>query len=64
MVDEQMKMPGAPEECYSAAGLNNNRCIVILQWNMVIVRMGQDGNINDAGKVYGRFLQMIGEALQ
>ncbi len=63
MADGSLNLPGAPEGCFSANGWNNNRCFVIPQWNMVIVRMGQDGNIEHANAVYGRFLEMIGEAL-
>jgi hypothetical protein len=58
-----MKLPGAPENCYFASGLNNNKCIVIPQWNMVIVRMGEDGHPDEPDKVYGTFLQMMGEAI-
>ncbi len=61
--DGDRKLPGAPEGCYFASGANNNRCFVIPEWNMVVVRMGTDGNIDDADKVYGTFLEMLGEAL-
>lgn len=58
-----MKLPGAPEGCYFASGLNNNKCIVIPQWNMVVVRMGEDGHPDDKDMVYGTFLNMLGEAI-
>jgi CubicO group peptidase (beta-lactamase class C family) len=61
--DGQMKLPGAPEGCYFASGHNNNKCIVIPDWNMVIVRMGEDGHPENKDLVYGKFLQMIGNAI-
>ena len=62
--DGTWKLPGAPKGCYFASGHNNNKCIVIPQWNMVIVRMGEDGHPPEKDKVYGTFLNMIGKALQ
>jgi CubicO group peptidase (beta-lactamase class C family) len=59
----EMKLPGAPEGCYFASGLNNNKCIVIPQWNMVVVRMGEDGHPDDKDVVYGTFLRMLGESI-
>jgi CubicO group peptidase (beta-lactamase class C family) len=58
-----MKLPGAPEGTYFASGLNNNKCLVIPQWNMVIVRMGQDGHPDEPDMVYGTFLKMMKEAI-
>jgi CubicO group peptidase (beta-lactamase class C family) len=60
----EMKLPGAPENCYFASGHNNNKCIVIPQWNMVVVRMGEDGHPDDKDMVYGTFLKMLGEAVE
>ena len=60
--DDAWKLPGAPPDCFFAVGFNNNRCFVLPSWRMVVVRMGEDGNIPDADLVYGRFLQMLGEA--
>jgi CubicO group peptidase (beta-lactamase class C family) len=59
----RMKLPGAPAGCYFASGHNNNKCIVIPGWNMVIVRMGEDGHPENKDQVYGKFLQMLGNAL-
>jgi CubicO group peptidase (beta-lactamase class C family) len=61
--DGRMKLPGAPEGCYFASGHNNNKCIIIPDWNMVIVRMGEDGHPEDRDLVYGKFLQLIGNAI-
>jgi CubicO group peptidase (beta-lactamase class C family) len=58
-----LKLPGAPEGCYFASGLNNNKCIVIPDWNMVVVRMGEDGHPRDKDLVYGHFLKLLGEAI-
>ncbi len=62
--DGQWKLPGAPEGCYFASGHNNNKCIVIPQWNMVIVRMGEDGHPDDPDRVYGEFLRLLGGAIR
>jgi len=61
--DGNLKLPGAPEGIFWASELNNNRCFVIPQWNMVVVRMGTDGNIDNADEVYGTFIEMLGDAL-
>ncbi|GAA4399781.1 hypothetical protein GCM10023187_12200 [Nibrella viscosa] len=42
--DGRRSMPDAPAGTYFAAGLNHNLCIVIPEWDMVIVRLGNDGN--------------------
>lgn len=61
--DGNMKLPGAPEGIYFPSGMNNNKCLVIPQWNMVIVRMGEDGHPDEPDLVYGTFLKILGEAL-
>lgn len=38
------RMPDAPPKTYYASGLNHNLLFVIPEWNMVVVRMGVDGN--------------------
>jgi CubicO group peptidase (beta-lactamase class C family) len=55
------KWPGATEHTYAACGFNNNMCFVIPEWNMVIVRLGTDGGIDDV--IYGNFLRDVGLAL-
>jgi len=60
--DGQRKYPGAPSGTYVGAGFNNNRCFVIPEWNMVIVRLGLDGNSKD--KVWSDFLAKVGEAIR
>jgi hypothetical protein len=44
-----------------ASGHNNNQCIVINDWNMVIVRLGKDGSIDKS--IYATFLGMIEDTL-
>ena len=61
--DGSLKLPGAPEDCYFASGFNNNKCIVIPEWNMVVVRLGEDGHPEDKDVVYGMFLKMLGQAI-
>lgn len=63
MDDGTMKLPGAPESIFFPSGLNNNKCLCIPQWNMVIVRMGEDGHPDDKDVVYGTFLKMMSEAI-
>jgi CubicO group peptidase (beta-lactamase class C family) len=60
--DGNLKLPGAPEGCYFASGHNNNKCIVLPQWNMVVVRMGEDGHPDHSDEVYGEFLRLLGKA--
>lgn len=57
-------MPDAPAKTYYASGLNHNVCFVIPEWNMVIVRMGVDGNPPE-GKyvVWNKFLKRLGKAV-
>lgn len=59
----QLKLPGAPEGCFFASGLNNNKCVVLPQWNMVVVRMGEDGHPENPDQVYGTFLKLLEESL-
>ena len=55
------KWPSAPSDTYAALGHNNNVCFVIPRWNMVIVRLGVDGNIPDSK--WDLFLKMVSEAV-
>jgi hypothetical protein len=63
MANGELKLPGAPEGCYFASGHNNNKCIVITEWKMVVVRLGEDGHPEDKDVVYWTFLKMLGEAI-
>jgi CubicO group peptidase (beta-lactamase class C family) len=53
------KFPNAPENTFSALGFNNNKCTVIPAWNMVIVRLGLDGAIED--EKWNLFIKKLGE---
>lgn len=59
--DGTRKFPHAPRGLFMALGANNNKCIVIPEWSMVIVRLGTDGSVDDA--VYDMFLLRVGEAV-
>ncbi len=50
----------APVKAYYTSGLNHNVCLVVPEWDMVIVRMGVDGN-PEAGKhaVYMGLLERL-----
>ncbi|MFA5329445.1 MAG: serine hydrolase [Prolixibacteraceae bacterium] len=54
--------PDAPKGTFAAQGHNNNNCIVVPEWNLVVTRLGLDGNIDD--EKWNKFLQIIGEAFQ
>lgn len=60
--DGERKYPKAPVRTYCGAGYNNNRCFIIPEWNMVVVRLGLDGNSKD--KVWSDFIGKVGEAIQ
>jgi CubicO group peptidase (beta-lactamase class C family) len=62
--DGLSKMPDAPLKVAYMSGFNHNVCCIIPEWNMVIVRMGDDGNPPE-GKhiVWSDFLMMLGESL-
>jgi CubicO group peptidase (beta-lactamase class C family) len=57
----QRLYPAAPVGTFFAWGLNENRCWVIPEWNMVIVRLGLSGNHNDSA--YNTFFQMVADAM-
>ncbi|MEM9723352.1 MAG: serine hydrolase [Bacteroidota bacterium] len=59
------RMPDAPLGVAYLSGLNHNVCCIIPEWNMVIVRMGDDKNPPE-GKyiVWNEFLRLIGEAIE
>jgi hypothetical protein len=59
--DGNRKWPSAPPGTYAASGYNNNVCLIIPEWNMVIVRLGVDGDIPDAK--WDKFLKLVSEAL-
>lgn len=56
----QRKLPGAPPGTFWAAGFNNNKCFVIPEWKMVVVRLGLDGNVPD--QVWSDFVAKVGQA--
>jgi CubicO group peptidase (beta-lactamase class C family) len=57
-------MPDAPPKTYYASGLNHNVCFVIPEWNMVIVRMGVDGNPPEGKHViWNEFLKRLSDAI-
>ena len=59
--DGRRKLPAAPEGTFWASGHNNNKCFVIPEWDMVIVRLGLDGKAKD--EVWNGFLAKIAESL-
>ena len=55
-------LPAAPVGTFWASGHNNNRCFVIPEWDMVIVRLGLDGRA--PAESWNEFLAKIGEAIR
>jgi CubicO group peptidase (beta-lactamase class C family) len=58
------RMPDLPPKTFYASGLHHNVLFVIPEWNMVVVRMGTDGN-PPFGKhnVWNYFLKKVGQSL-
>ena len=57
-------MPDAPMRAAYLSGLNHNICMIIPDWDMVIVRMGDDKNpIRPKYEVWNEFLGMLGEGI-
>ena len=57
-------MPNAPPRTFYASGLNHNVCFVIPEWNLVIVRMGVDGNpVFGKHNVYNHFIGKLRDAM-
>jgi len=59
--DGSRRWPAAPPGAYAALGFNNNRCFIVPEWELVLVRLGRDGNIEES--VYNGFFQLLGKAL-
>jgi CubicO group peptidase (beta-lactamase class C family) len=38
----RLAMPNSPPRAYFSAGLNHNICLVVPEWEMVLVRLGND----------------------
>ena len=60
--DGTRKLPAAPDGTFWASGHNNNKCFVIPEWNMVIVRLGLDGKAKD--ETWNGFLAKVAESLK
>jgi CubicO group peptidase (beta-lactamase class C family) len=61
--DGQLRWPDAPAGTFAAEGHNNNRCFVIPEWRMVIVRLGLDaGDHRTTNQEWSEFLGLVGKA--
>lgn len=62
--DGLSRMPDAPLHTAYLSGFNHNICCIIPEWDMVIIRMGDDKNPPE-GKhiVWNEFLKRVGEAM-
>ncbi|WP_395338010.1 serine hydrolase domain-containing protein [Ningiella sp. W23] len=62
--DGQWQMPDAPKGMFYARGFNNNMLFVIPQWNMVVVRMGEDDEKRiDKVAFYNAFFKRLSSAM-
>ncbi|RED95669.1 serine hydrolase domain-containing protein [Marinoscillum furvescens] len=58
-------MPDTPDGTAFMSGFNHNVCFVIPEWNMVVVRMGLDGNPEEGKRfVYNRFFRELAKAVK
>jgi CubicO group peptidase (beta-lactamase class C family) len=60
--------PDAPHGTYARSGHNNNQLFVLPAWDMVIVRLGLDGELRSGGfpiprATYNEFFRRVGAAL-
>jgi CubicO group peptidase (beta-lactamase class C family) len=57
-------LPDATPQTYWASGFGTNRCFIVPEWNMVIVRTGEKpAGWTDADAVFNSFLKLIGQAI-
>ncbi|MBD3241381.1 MAG: serine hydrolase [Chitinivibrionales bacterium] len=61
--DGLRRWPHAPSGTFCAAGFNNNRCFVVPEWRMVIVRLGMGGEPGDLVRIWDRFFSALGAAV-
>lgn len=63
--DGRRLWPGVPSSAFGAAGWNNNRLFVIPDWDIVVVRLGQDQTAGFAitAETWTEFLRRLGAAL-
>ncbi|MEM9920814.1 MAG: hypothetical protein AAF990_22130, partial [Bacteroidota bacterium] len=53
-------MPDTPAQTFYMSGFDNNMCFVVPEWNMVVIRMGMDGNPKQAKHlVYNKFFKTL-----
>lgn len=57
-------MKDTPPKTFYMSGFNNNMCFVVPEWNMVIVRRGEDGNPKEGKRfVYNEFFKVLRTAV-
>lgn len=59
--DGKLALPALPAGSFWAAGHNNNRCFVVPEWDMVIVRLGLDGKASE--DAWNEFLSKVHDAI-
>ena len=69
MAHGRRRWPSAPPRAYTAHGHNANFCLVVPEWNMVIVRLGRErireggGSLAQLDELWDTFLGKLGKAL-
>ncbi len=62
--DGLSRMPDVPLGVAYMSGLNHNVCAIIPEWNMIVIRMGDDKNPPEGKHViWNEFLQRLGESI-
>lgn len=63
MPDGKLSMPSAPPKTFMASGHYHNICIVVPEWNMVIVRLGTTERPSNKYEIWDTFLSKIKKAV-
>ena len=55
--------PGAPPRTFCAAGLNHNKLFVVPEWDLLVVRLGVSGDVENDREVWGEFLGTLDQGI-
>lgn len=61
--DGSRNLPDAPLGTFYRTGYNHNMLVVVPEWSMVIVRLGQDGTPDHRMEIWNEVLRQIGAAM-
>ena len=61
----EVAMPDAPPRTFYASGFNHNVLFVVPEWDLVVVRMGTDGNPPmGKNRVYDEFFGRLAQGIR